>query len=307
MQILLSLPAQTLTLYDDSGVLLRRYLVSTANAGAGEEYGSFRTPRGRHVIRAKIGMGQPENTVFVRRRPTGEIWSPELASTNPGRDWILTRILWLSGCESGFNRLGRVDTMRRYIYLHGSPNSVAMGQPGSIGCVRMRNRDIVELFDLVPCLTPVRIVEYSVTPGDWAQLGTEAARVRQSVFVTEQGVPADMELDELDPIVMHLVARSADGHCIGTARLIPEAAGAARIGRMAVLADWRRQGVGAALLWHLFEQAAKSGVHRLVLSAQLQAIPFYRRYGFSEEGSEYLDAGILHMAMRRDLPMPGPV
>jgi predicted GNAT family N-acyltransferase len=301
MQILLSLPAQTLAFHDDSGLFLRRYSVSTAKAGAGEENGSFRTPRGRHVIRAKIGAGQPENAVFVRRRPTGEVWSPALAEENPRRDWILTRILWLSGSEPGFNRLGRVDTMRRYIYLHGAPDSVAMGQPGSIGCVRMRNRDIVELFELVPCLTPVRIVEYSVVSGDWAQLGTAAEQVRRAVFVAEQGVPADMELDELDPMVMHAVARRADGTCIGTARLIPEAAGTARIGRMAVLAEWRRKGVGAALLWHLFEQAAKNGVQRLVLSAQLTAMPFYRRYGFVEEGSEYLDAGIRHMTMRRDL------
>jgi predicted GNAT family N-acyltransferase len=301
MQILLSLPAQTLALHDDSGLLLRRYSVSTAKAGAGEENGSFRTPRGRHVIRAKIGAGQPENTVFVRRRPTGEVWSPALAEANSRRDWILTRILWLSGGEPGFNRLGRVDTMRRYIYLHGAPDSVAMGQPGSIGCVRMRNRDIVELFERVPCLTPVRIVEYSVVSGDWAQLGTAAEQVRRAVFVAEQGVPADMELDELDPMVMHAVARRADGTCIGTARLIPEAAGTARVGRMAVLADWRRQGVGAALLWHLFEQAAKNDVQRLVLSAQLTAMPFYRRYGFVEEGSEYLDAGIRHMTMRRAL------
>jgi predicted GNAT family N-acyltransferase len=304
MQMLLSLPAQTLALHDDFGLLLRRYSVSTAKAGAGEENGSFRTPRGLHVIRAKIGTGQPENSVFVRRRPTGEIWSPALAEENPRRDWILTRILWLSGGEPGFNRLGRVDTMRRYIYLHGSPDSVAMGQPGSIGCVRMRNRDIVELFDLVPCLTPVRIVEYAVSSGDWTQLGSAAEPVRRAVFVAEQGVPADMELDELDPIVMHAVARDAGGRCIGTARLIPEAGGTARVGRMAVLADWRRQGVGAALLWHLFEQAAKNDVQRLVLSAQLTAMPFYRRYGFVEEGSEYLDAGIRHMTMRRDLTTP---
>jgi len=125
----------------------------------GEKNGSFCTPRGRHIVRAKIGAGQPPNTVFVRRRPTGEVWSPELGAKYPGRDWMLTRILWLSGCEPGKNRLGDVDTMRRYIYLHGSPDSAEMGKPGSIGCVRMRNRDIVELFDLVPPYTPVEIKE----------------------------------------------------------------------------------------------------------------------------------------------------
>lgn len=159
MRIAISIPQQTLELYGDAGELLRRYPVSTAKNGAGEQSGSYRTPRGRHLIRAKIGAGQPENTVFVRRRPTGETWSAELAAAHPDRDWILTRILWLSGCEPGFNRLGEVDTMRRYVYLHGSPDTVEMGTPASIGCVRMRNRDIVELFDLVPAYTPVEITD----------------------------------------------------------------------------------------------------------------------------------------------------
>jgi len=152
---------QTLDWLDDDGRLVRRYSVSTALRGAGEQRGSFRTPRGRHIVRARIGAGAPENTVFVGRRPTGEIYSPELAAKFPGRDWILTRILWLSGCEVGFNRLGEVDTMRRYVYIHGSPDSVPMGLPGSIGCVRMRNADIVELFDAVPAGTPVLITETS--------------------------------------------------------------------------------------------------------------------------------------------------
>ena len=136
MNIFVSLPAQTLELFDDDALLLRRYAVSTATKGAGEQYGSFMTPRGRHIIRARIGAGCAENTVFVRRRPTGEVWSPMLAEQFPGRDWMLTRILWLSGRQPGFNRLGKVDTMRRYIYLHGSPDSAPMGEPGSIGCVR---------------------------------------------------------------------------------------------------------------------------------------------------------------------------
>ena len=135
----------------------RTYSVSTAKKGAGEKNGSFCTPRGRHIVRAKIGAGQPAGTVFVRRRPTGEVWSPELHAKYPGRDWILTRILWLSGRERGRNRLGDVDTMRRYIYIHGSPDSAVMGKPGSIGCVRMHNKDIVELFELVPPYTEVEI------------------------------------------------------------------------------------------------------------------------------------------------------
>jgi len=156
MRIEIDVPSQTLTLLDD-GREVKRYAVSTAKNGVGEKNGSYCTPRGEHVVRAKIGAGQAENTVFVRRRPTGELWTPELYARYPGRDWILTRILWLSGCEPGKNRLGEVDTMRRYIYIHGSPDIVEMGKPGSIGCIRMRNRDIVELFDLVPPYTPVTV------------------------------------------------------------------------------------------------------------------------------------------------------
>ena len=141
----------------DNGKALKTYSVSTARKGAGEKNGSLCTPRGRHIVRAKIGAGQPFNTVFVRRRPTGEVWSPELHAQYPGRDWILTRILWLSGREVGRNRLGDVDTMRRYIYIHGSPDVAEMGKPGSIGCVRMRNKDVVELYDLIPPYTSVEI------------------------------------------------------------------------------------------------------------------------------------------------------
>ena len=139
--------------------MLKQYLISSAKNGVGELNGSFCTPRGRHIIRAKIGAGQPLNAVFIERRPTGEVYSPELAGHSPGRDWILTRILWLSGCEPGFNRLGKVDTMRRAIYIHGSPDTAEMGKPGSHGCIRMRNQDIVELFDLVPVRALVRIQE----------------------------------------------------------------------------------------------------------------------------------------------------
>lgn len=110
-------------------------------------------------MRARIGATCPENTVFVGRRATGELYTAELGARFPERDWILTRILWLSGCEPGFNRLGNVDTMRRYIYIHGSPDGIELGKPGSIGCIRMRNRDIVELFDQVVAGANVCIVE----------------------------------------------------------------------------------------------------------------------------------------------------
>jgi len=111
------------------------------------------------VIRAKIGEGQPVNTVFVERRPTGEIYEPQMREQFPDRDWILTRIFWLSGLEPGKNRLANVDTMRRYIYIHGTPDDVKMGEPGSHGCIRMRNQDLIQLFDWVPVGSRVFIEE----------------------------------------------------------------------------------------------------------------------------------------------------
>jgi lipoprotein-anchoring transpeptidase ErfK/SrfK len=159
VKIVISLARQRLVLFDDDGQAMRVYPVSTAAEGAGERNGSFQTPRGKHRVRAKIGAGLPPGAVFVARRPNGEVHSPGLAVKYPGRDWILTRILWLSGCEPGFNRLGDVDTMRRFIYLHGCPETEAMSRPGSHGCIRMCNRDVIELFDLVPVHTPVDITE----------------------------------------------------------------------------------------------------------------------------------------------------
>lgn len=144
-----SLAAQRLTLWRGTDCFAE-YAVSTSKHGGGELAGSFKTPRGRHIVRAKIGADAPEGAVFRGRRPTGEVYSAALAGANPDRDWILTRILWLSGTEVGRNRLGEVDTMRRYIYIHGAPDSEPLGSPSSIGCIRMGNRDIVELFGLVP-------------------------------------------------------------------------------------------------------------------------------------------------------------
>lgn len=135
--------------------ILRRYAISTALNGAGEEDGSFCTPRGWHVIRARIGDGVPEGGVFRGRRWTGEVCTPALYASQPDRDWILTRILWLSGREPGRNRFGRVDTMRRYIYFHGTPDAVTLGTPGSLGCIRMKNSDILDLFEVVAAGSPV--------------------------------------------------------------------------------------------------------------------------------------------------------
>lgn len=158
MLIEVHVPTQTLRLTDDAGGVLMETRISTGRKGVGEVNGSEQTPRGWHQIRAKIGAGQPENTVFVARRPTGEIYQPALRQEYPGRDWILTRILWLSGLEPGRNRLGRVDTMRRYIYIHGCPDEDVMGIPSSHGCVKMRNRELMELFERVPVGTRVHII-----------------------------------------------------------------------------------------------------------------------------------------------------
>ena len=137
--------------------MLASYPVSTSANGAGELMGSEQTPRGLHEIRAKIGTGAPLGAVFVGRRPTGEICTPEAVQREPGRDWITTRILWLRGRERGRNRHGSVDSMRRYIYIHGTPHEASIGTPASHGCIRMREADVVELFDAVLPGTPVEI------------------------------------------------------------------------------------------------------------------------------------------------------
>lgn len=149
---------QALTLLE-GGRARVSYPVSTGASGVGEVRGSGRTPLGRHRVRIKIGGGLPENSVFVGRRPTGELYTPALAARFPDRDWILTRILWLTGAEPGRNRGGATDTLRRFIYIHGTPDGEPLGRPASHGCIRMRNADIVELFDLVDPGTEVVIHE----------------------------------------------------------------------------------------------------------------------------------------------------
>lgn len=157
MHIHISIPDQTLTVLDADGELHAQFPVSTAANGVGCEKDSGCTPLGAHIIRAKIGDGAPPNAVFVGRRQTGEICTPELMAEFPNRDWILTRILWLSGKEVGVNRLGNVDTMQRYIYIHGTPDLTDMTIAGSHGCVRMRNDDMIALFDMVPAGITVQI------------------------------------------------------------------------------------------------------------------------------------------------------
>lgn len=159
MRLRIDVSQQRMDVFGADGRCIRRYPVSTAAKGVGERAGSHCTPRGRHRIRARIGAGLPEGAVLRGRRPTGERWTAEFAAAHPGRDWILSRILWLCGEESGRNRGGDVDSMRRYIYIHGTGDDQPMGRPLSHGCVRMRNRDIIELFELVEVGTPVEIVE----------------------------------------------------------------------------------------------------------------------------------------------------
>lgn len=156
LEIIVSIPQQTLALMQD-GQQVACWPVSTALKGTGNQSGSYQTPLGRHRIRAKIGAGQPLNAVFRARRPTGEIFTADLVQAFPERDWILTRILWLCGEERGSNRGGNVDSQRRYIYIHGTPDSEPMGVPRSHGCIRMRNQDVLELFERVPAGTPVLI------------------------------------------------------------------------------------------------------------------------------------------------------
>jgi len=154
--LVVDIKSQTMNYYRQEK-LVREFRVSTAKNGPGQMFGSQCTPLGLHILRAKIGATLPINAVLVKRRWTGEVYSSKLKETYPYRDWILTRIIWLSGCEVGFNRLKNVDSMRRFIYIHGTPDTEPMGRANSHGCIRMRNNEIIELFDSVPLYTKLLI------------------------------------------------------------------------------------------------------------------------------------------------------
>lgn len=300
MRIHVNIPTQSLNLFGDDGACIRRYRVSTALNGPGEQQDSGCTPRGLHRIRAKIGAAAPAGAVFRGRRLTGEVWTPELAAANPDRDWILSRILWLSGCEVGRNRLGGVDSMRRYIYIHGTPDDQPMGEARSHGCIRMRNRDVIELFDLVAAGTTVEITDtlpeaVTVRVSDWRSAAPLAMPVREQVFVREQGVPAELERDANDPVCRHVVAVDGCGRVIGTGRLLPDG----HIGRMAVIPAMRSAGIGGRMLEALVAEAVRLGFAEVVLNAQVGAVAFYLRHGFEPEGERFVEAGILHQTMRR--------
>ena len=158
-RIIVSVSKQSLQGFAHNQKLVLEYPVATAKNGVGQIMGSECTPLGEHRIRAKIGTGAAAGTVFVGRRATGELYTQPLEDSFPNRDWILTRILWLCGNEIGHNRGGNVDTQRRYVYIHGAPDSHAMGVPSSHGCIKMRNKDIIALFDQVQIGTNVLINE----------------------------------------------------------------------------------------------------------------------------------------------------
>lgn len=140
-------------------------------------------------------------------------------------------------------------------------------------------------------------VEVTVELGGWDALAHEATPIRHAVFVREQGVPVDIELDDWDPLSLHAIARDGEGRAIGTGRLLPDG----HIGRMAVLKEVRGRGAGTAILLALMDAARQRGRREVVLNAQTHAAPFYRRLGFVEEGDVFDDAGIDHIAMRRAL------
>ena len=154
----ISIGTQQLNVYV-AGEQVLSYSVSTAKNGLGEQRGSECTPSGWHNIRAKIGAKQPLHSVFIGRRPTGEVYNAQLGIQNPQRDWILTRILWLGGLEPGKNRYGQVDSTWRYIYIHGCPDHLLTGTPQSHGCIRMKNADVLDLFNRVAVGTKVFIHE----------------------------------------------------------------------------------------------------------------------------------------------------
>jgi predicted GNAT family N-acyltransferase len=274
--------------------------VSTGRNGPGERYGSERTPRGLHVVRAKVGAGCADNSVFVRRRPTGEIWTPRLDAQYPGRDWMLTRILWLSGRESGFNRGGSVDSLRRKIYIHGTGKDATIGIPASHGCIRMRNADVVELFERVPLGTEVEIVEASgqafrIRIVTWGAERARLEQLRREVFVVEQNVPEELEWDGRDLACRHALALDSHSVAIGCGRLLPEG----DIGRLVVRRAWRGRGVGRAILLRLLEVARYAGLERVALNARSDTTDFYARHGFIARGAAFSEAGIAHQRMER--------
>lgn len=137
--------------------------------------------------------------------------------------------------------------------------------------------------------------DFRIEPADYKADLNALRAVRETVFVAEQQVPIDEEWDEIDPVCRHLLARDTADRPIGTARMSRDG----KIGRIAVVSEWRGRGVGAALLRTLLEQARDQGLPEVQLSAQVSALEFYRKYGFADFGERFMDAGIEHQSMRR--------
>lgn len=302
MRIVIDLAGQKLSLFDADGGMIYQRPVSTAQRGAGEKKGSFQTPRGRHFIRAKIGAGAPSGAVFVGRRPTGEICRNDLIQQHPERDWILSRVLWLSGCQPGFNRLGDCDTMARYIYIHGVPDEEPIGVPSSHGCIRMRNADVIDLFDRVAVSTEVLILpEGADNPStfpliqiDWRKGGIALSSVRRTVFIEEQGVPEEIVFDAADAAAIHFMIWDWQGQPVASARLLPEG----MVGRMAVVQQWRSQGLGDRLLYAAIIEARRQGLQELHTTARASAAGFYAQAGFEPLGDPFFISGIERRMMR---------
>ncbi|MDD3610539.1 MAG: L,D-transpeptidase [Halothiobacillaceae bacterium] len=155
--VIVSIGEQRLFLFEGSQ-LVARYPVSTATKGAGNRAGSDQTPLGLHRVAEKFGEEAPEGMIFKARRPTGEVAHILKAAVDVPEDHVTTRILWLDGLEPGVNKGPGIDSKSRFIYIHGTPEEGLIGQPASHGCVRMRNADVIALFDRLPVGARVSII-----------------------------------------------------------------------------------------------------------------------------------------------------
>ncbi len=287
MRLIIELAGQILRIMDKER-LLREYPVSTARLGAGEARGSFHTPRGRHVVRAKIGAGLPEGAVLKGRRWTGEIATAALVAQNPERDWILSRILWLSGCQPGFNRLGVCDTMARYIYIHGTPDSEPIGVPQSHGCIRMRNADVIELFDLVPAGSEVLIVPPDAgDPAGFPLVRIASPDAFPGLFANMLPIPGFAA-----PV--HWVVWDWQGAAVASMRLAAEG----RLDGLTVLPVWRGKGLETRLLQTALDEAKKRGWFELRALADSGAMNLFSQAGFELVGERVGIGGVDHWMMR---------
>ncbi|BCL75374.1 hypothetical protein JHS3_11100 [Jeongeupia sp. HS-3] len=268
MNVQIDIASQILRVYDAAGVLLHCYPVSTAARGAGELFGSFQTPRGRHAIRAMIGTTLPLNAVLRGRRWTGEVYSPALAAAQPGRDWILSRIIWLSGKVPGFNRFGQVDTMARYIYIHGTPDDEPMGLPASHGCIRMRNTDIVELFAMLKPGVDVDIV--ADTP-DWCVYPAASRLLSESLEEYAIAGPKSPAIDA-EAVGRLFTLWQEEGHCQGRGGLQAGGTLWLNLSSSGIAAAWR-------LLDVLLDEARVLGWHHVDMLATAPLTPDWRPTG----------------------------